>query len=78
MGHGKKRAVIEDDAKIGLHLPSKWVAYVLVSHSKQKRAIFSKILKVSCNICAKNTMMERGDNSICCKNCDYELFVSRS
>jgi hypothetical protein len=78
MGHGKKRAVIEDDAKVGPHLTSKWVAHVLVSHSKQRRAIFSKILKVSCDICATNTIMERSDNSVCCKNCDYELFVSRS
>jgi ribosomal protein S27E len=78
MGHGKKRAVIEDDGKFGGQPTSKRPAHVLLSHSKQKRAIFPKILKVSCDICATKTIVERGENSISCKNCDHELFVSRS
>jgi hypothetical protein len=76
MGHGKKRILMEDDAKVVPHPTSKRPTHVLLSHSKHKRAIFPKILKVSCDICATNTMVERVDNSISCKNCDCELFLS--
>lgn len=65
-----------NEAKAGPHPTPNWPIHVFVSHSKQKRAIFPKISKVNCDICTINTMVEKGKNSICCKNYDQELFLS--
>jgi hypothetical protein len=62
---------MEDDAKVGSHPTSNVPAHILVPHSKQK----NHLLQDDCNICATNTMVERDNSSIYCKNCDCELLL---
>jgi hypothetical protein len=75
MGHGKKRVISEIGEGSTPRPPLKRPSHMLLSHSKQKRAIFRKLPKVTCDICATKTLVEGGANSIFCKNCDYEIFV---
>jgi hypothetical protein len=75
MGHGRKRTTSEIGEGSTPRPPLKRPPHMLVSHSKQKRSIFRKLPKVTCDICATKTLVEGGANSICCKNCDHEMFV---
>ena len=51
MGHGKKRVISEVGEGSTPHPPLKRPSHMLLSHSKQKRAIFRKLPKVTCDIC---------------------------
>lgn len=75
MGHGKRRMTSESVEEGASQPPSKRPSHMLISHSKQKRAIFRKLPKVTCDICATKTLVEGGATSISCKNCDHEIFV---
>ena len=75
MGHGKKQVISEVGEGSAPRPPLKRPPHMLISHSKQKRAIFRKLPKVTCDICATKTLVEGGVNSIHCKNCDHEMFV---
>lgn len=75
MGHGRKRIISEVGEASALRPPLKRNSHVFISQSKQKRAIFRKLPKVTCDICATKTLIEGGANSIFCKNCDHEIFV---
>ena len=75
MGHGRKRPTSEIGERSTPRPPLKRPSHMLISHSKQKRSIFRKLPKVTCDICATKTLVEGGANSICCKNCDHEMFV---
>lgn len=75
MGHGQKRSVSEIGEGSTPRPPIKRPSHMLVSRSKQKRAIFRKISKVTCDICATKTLVELDDDSIFCKNCEHEIFV---
>ena len=55
--------------------PLKRPSHMLVTHSKQKIAIFRKFPKVICDICATNTLVEGGKILVFCKNCDHEMFL---
>ncbi|KAG0589991.1 hypothetical protein KC19_1G062000 [Ceratodon purpureus] len=74
-GHGKKRKISEVGETSAPHPSLKGSSHVLLSQSKQKRMIFRKLPKVTCEICDTKTMVEGGANSIFCKNCDHEIFV---
>lgn len=75
MGHGKKRVAVESVEEGASQPPFKRPSHMLISHSKQKRAIFRKLPKVTCEICATKTLVEGGATSISCKNCDHQMFV---
>ncbi len=75
MGHGRKHVISEVGETSAPRPPLKRSKHVLLSQSKQKRAIFRKLPKVTCDICSTKTLVEGGANSIFCKNCDHEIFV---
>ena len=75
MGHAEKHIIFEVDERSASHPPLKRPLYMFLLHSKQKKSIFCKLLKVVCDICATKTLVERGSNSIYCKNCDHKMFV---
>ena len=75
MGHGKKRMASKNVQEGALQPPSKRPSHMLISHSKQKRAIFRKLPKVTCDNCGTKTLVIRGATSISCKNCDHQMFV---
>ena len=76
MEHGKKNATFEDEEESDPQPPSKRPAHVLVSHSKQKRTIFLKVLKAHCDKCKINTIVEAGDDFVLCKNYDCPLILN--
>lgn len=75
MEHEKKRASSEIGEGSTPRPPLKQSSHMLISHSKQKRAIFRKLPKVTCDICAIETLVEGGANLVFCKHCDHEMFV---
>ncbi|KAG0628901.1 hypothetical protein M758_1G060900 [Ceratodon purpureus] len=75
MGYGKKRTILEVGETSAPRPPLKRSSHVLLSQSKQKRMIFRKLPKITCEICDTKTLVEGGANSIFCKNCDHEIFV---
>lgn len=75
MGHGQKRAILEIGEGSTPPPSIKRPSHLLVSRSKQKRVIFRKISKVTCDVCATKTLVEPNDDSIFCKNCEHEIFV---
>ena len=75
MGHGKKKAIEDTRKEISERPPLKHTSHKLVSIAKQKRAIFSKILKVTCDICSTKTMAEKNDEVVTCDNYDRILKV---
>ena len=77
MRHGQKYAVSKIGEGSTPRPPIKRPSHMLVSRSKQKRAIFRKISKVTCDICATKTLEEPDDDYIFCKNCEHEIFVKR-
>jgi len=73
MGHKRKRVASEIGEESASQPPLKRPSRVLISHSKQKRAIFRKLLKVNCENCATLVFVKGGATSISCKNCDHEM-----
>ena len=57
MGREKKKAIEDTRKKISERPPLKHIFHKLVSIAKRNRAIFSKILKVICNICNTKLMI---------------------
>lgn len=81
MGHrktSKKRDMPEVGESSDPRPPSKRPAHTVISISKQKRMIFPKIPKVTCDICFTKTMVEKGDMVVCCRNCDKELTLEET
>lgn len=88
MGFGSKARCIEkeientkDTSKDGSTAerpPLKRQGHTLVSTSKSKRAIFPRVPKVICQVCMTRTMVEKGDVSVNCRNCDSDLIVKQT
>lgn len=76
MEHGKKNATFEDGEGSDPRSPLKWLAHVLVSHSKQKRIVFFKIRKAQCDKCKVNTIVDVGDDFVLCKFFDSPLILN--
>lgn len=55
--------------------PLKRQGHTLVSTSKSKRAFFPRVSKILCQVCMTKTMVEKGDDSVNCRNCDSEIRV---
>jgi pterin-4a-carbinolamine dehydratase len=77
MGHGQKHAVSKISEGSTPRPPIKRPSHMFVSRSKQKRAIFCKISKLTCDICATKTLVEPDNDSIFCKNCEHKIFVKK-
>ena len=70
IGHGQKQKIMKYEVGNGSRPTPRRHAYVLVSHSKHKKTIFSKVLSAYCDKCNVNIRVEEDDGYVECKNCN--------